>query len=60
MLIVYVLRVPILSFIIGFMPSHYIAFYGKVQQTGAFGMMILFLIFLAFSFVIAWYSVENV
>lgn len=52
MVVIYLLRIPLLSFVIGFLPSQYIEFYGEVQQTGAVGMMILFLIFFAFSFVI--------
>lgn len=49
---IYIFRVPIFSFLLKFMPSSYILFYGKIQQTGAFGMMILFLIFTVFSFVV--------
>ena len=52
MLGIYLLRIPIFSLLIGFLPSKYIEFYGKLQQTGAFGMMILFLAFFVFAFVI--------
>lgn len=52
MAVVYMLRVPLLVFVLGFMPGQYIEFYGEVQQTGAIGMMLLFLIFFAFAFVI--------
>ena len=52
MLVIYLFRIPILTFLIGFMPSQYIYFYGEVQETGAIGMMILFLIFFVFAFVI--------
>ena len=53
MLGVYLLRVPIFLFLLNFMPSRYIEFYGEVQHTGAFGMMVLCLIFFVFSFVIS-------
>ncbi|MBQ8301982.1 MAG: EpsG family protein [Clostridia bacterium] len=49
---VYLFRVPIFSFVIGFLPSHYVEFYGELQQTGSVGMMLLFLLFFVFSFVI--------
>lgn len=49
---IYLFRIPIFSALIGFMPSQYIEFYGEIQQTGAIGMMILFLIFFVFSFVV--------
>lgn len=52
MLLIYIFRIPILTLMINLMPSHYIEFYGEVQQTGAIGMLILFLIFLVFSFVV--------
>lgn len=52
LIFIYIFRVPIFTFIIGLMPSKYIEFYGEMQQTGAFGMMILFFVFLTFSFVI--------
>lgn len=52
MLGIYIFRVQILVFLMDFLPSKYIEFYGEMQQTGAYGMMILFLIFLVFSFVI--------
>ena len=51
-LLIYIFRIPIITFFISLAPSKYIEFYGEVQQTGAFGMMILFLIFLIFSFVV--------
>lgn len=49
---VYIFRIPLLQGIIGLLPNHYIKFYGEVEQTGAVGMMMLFLIFFVFSFVI--------
>ena len=49
---VYIFRIPIFGFIISLVPSNYSEFYGKIQQTGAFGMMLLFLVFLTFAFVI--------
>lgn len=49
---VYIWRVPLILFVIQLMPTHYIEFYGEIQQTGAVGMMILFLIFSAFSFIV--------
>ncbi len=52
MFLVYIFRIPALTIILRFMPSHYIEFYGDVQQTGAIGMMLLFLILFVFSFVI--------
>lgn len=52
MILIYFFRIPILTLLISIMPSHYIEFYGEVHHTGAMGMMILFLIFLIFSFVI--------
>jgi hypothetical protein len=52
MLIVGVFRVQILELLLAFMPNQYIEFYGDVQRTGAFGMMVLFLIFCVFSFVV--------
>lgn len=53
LLIIYFFKTPIFTFIIGFAPSKYLEFYGELQPTGAFGMMILFLVFLAFSFIIS-------
>ena len=52
MLGIYFFRLPILSFAIRLLPSKYVEAYGEIQQTGAYGMLILFLIFLVFSFVI--------
>lgn len=52
MICVYLCRVPLLSALLAFLPGHYTQFYGEIQQTGAYGMMILFLIFCIFSFVI--------
>lgn len=52
MFAVYVFKVSIIRTIISFAPSRYIEFYGEVKSTGAVGMMILFLIFLVFSFVV--------
>lgn len=49
---VYAFRIPIFTLILSVSPEHYIEYYGEVQQTGAFGMMILFVIFVVFSFVI--------
>ena len=52
MLAVYVYRIPIFNYVLGFLPEHYIEFYGEVEETGAVGMMLLFLVFAIFSFVI--------
>ena len=52
MIAIFVFRVPILETFISLAPSHYIEYYGELNQTGAIGMLILFLIFLVFSFVI--------
>lgn len=52
MIVIYIFRIPILTLMIKFMPSHYVEFYGEVHHTGAIGMMILFLVFLVFSFVV--------
>lgn len=52
MLLIYVYRAPLLLSSWGFLPEKYLVFYGDIQETGAFGMLLLFLIFLAFSFVI--------
>ncbi len=52
LIIIYIYRIPIFALIIGLVPNKYVEFYGELQQTGAFGMMILFLLFLVFSFVI--------
>ena len=49
---IYIWRVPLFYFILDFLPSRYVEFYSDLQQTGAIGMLILFLIFCAFSFVI--------
>ena len=49
---IYIWRVPLLQFLIQKMPSRYIESYSEIQSTGAVGMMILFLMFLAFSFII--------
>ncbi|MBR6559015.1 MAG: EpsG family protein [Clostridia bacterium] len=49
---IYLFRVPMLNFLIGFLPTHYVTFYGEVRQTGALGMMLLFLVFFVFSFTI--------
>lgn len=49
---IYIWRVPLILFVIQMLPSHYIEFYGEIQQTGAVGMMILFLIFSVFAFVV--------
>ena len=52
-LVIYVARKPLLSLIISFMPARYIEFYGEIEETGAYGMLILFLLFCVFSFVIS-------
>ena len=49
---VWCFRISILTSIFSVLPAKYIEFYGEVQQTGAYGMMILFLIFSIFSFVV--------
>ena len=49
---IFVFRYPIFSLILNSVPSKYLMFYGKIEQTGAFGMLILFGLFLVFSFVI--------
>ena len=51
LMVIYVLRIPLLAFIINFLPEHYVESYGDIEPTGAVGMMMLFLIFLIFSFV---------
>ena len=52
MLIVFVFRVPLFTFVLRYLPTKYIDFYGELQQTGAIGMLLLFLIFSIFSFVV--------
>ena len=52
LVVLYVLRVPIFAFILSLVPSKYLEFYGEMQQTGAVGMMLLFLVFLIFAFVV--------
>jgi len=52
MLVIYLFRLRIFSFVLSFMPSRYVQFYGDVQETGAIGTLLLFLIFFVFSFVI--------
>lgn len=49
---IYLFRVPILEFAISLMPSHYVEFYGEIEQTGAFGMMVLFILFSVFAFIV--------
>ena len=51
-IVIYYYRVPIFTSLIGLLPSKYVTFYGELQQTGAFGMMVLFLVFTIFSFVV--------
>lgn len=48
---VFFFRTQILGFILTVIPPKYIEFYGEIEPTGAVGMMLLFLIFLVFSFV---------
>lgn len=52
MAIIYIFKIQIFNVILNFVPKSYIRFYGDVQQTGAFGMLMLFLLFLVFSFII--------
>ena len=52
MFAIYILKVPILTALFNILPSQYTEFYGVVKQTGAFGMMVLFLLFSIFSFVV--------
>lgn len=49
---VYLFRKQIFIFVLGFLPGKYVEFYGELQQTGAFGMMLLFLLFTTFAFVV--------
>lgn len=48
---IYIFRVQILEYVIDFLPQ-YEEFYGEVEQTGAIGMMLLFLIFSIFAFIV--------
>ena len=50
--VIFIFRRQIFTFIINFMPGKYIEFYSEIQQTGALGMLLLFLIFTVFSFVV--------
>lgn len=52
LLVIYIFRVQIFTLILYILPPKYIEFYGEIQQTGALGMLVLFLIFSVFSFVI--------
>lgn len=49
---IYIFRTQILMLMLAVLPSKYIEFYGELQQTGAFGMMLLFFIFIAFAFAV--------
>lgn len=49
---IYVFRIPLLTALITLMPDQYMDFYGEIENTGAIGMMILFLIFSIFAFVV--------
>ena len=52
MLIVYIFRIPLLLTLFKVLPENYLFAYSEIEGTGAYGMIILFLIFLVFSFVI--------
>jgi hypothetical protein len=52
MVAVYLFRVPLLKMLLRFLPEQYLHSYGKIEQTGAFGMTVLFMIFFAFSFIV--------
>ena len=49
---IYIFRIPLLATLITLMPDQYIDYYGEIEETGAIGMMILFLIFSTFAFVV--------
>ena len=49
---IYAYRISLFKIIINVAPERYEEFYGEIQETGAIGMMILFLIFSIFSFVV--------
>lgn len=52
MLAIYAFRIPLLAALITLMPDQYTEFYGEIGNTGAIGMMILFLIFSIFAFAV--------
>ena len=52
MVVVYVCRIPLLLLTFRFLPEQYLSAYGTIEETGAFGMLILFLLFSIFSFVV--------
>ncbi len=52
MFIIYIFRVPLFLMILNFVPARYVEFYGDLEQTGAYGMLLLFLMFSVFSFVV--------
>lgn len=49
---VLIFRQQIFTLLLNYIPRKYIEFYGEIQQTGAIGMMLLFLVFIIFSFVV--------
>ena len=53
MVLIYLCREPILSFLIRHLPDRYEKFYGELEQTGAIGMLLLFMLFSLFSFLIS-------
>ena len=50
MLLIYIYRIPLLKLMISLSPERYEEFYSDIQETGAIGMMVLFLLFSVFSF----------
>ena len=50
MLLIYIYRIPLLKALISLSPEKYEEFYSEIQETGAVGMMVLFLLFSVFSF----------
>lgn len=52
MILIYLFKTPILLAIIKLAPGNYEKSYGEIQPTGAFGMLVLLLLFMIFSFVI--------
>ncbi len=49
---IYLFRTQIFLLLLNYVPAQYLQFYGELQQTGAFGMMLLMAMFLIFSYVI--------
>ena len=53
MVVLYIYKTPVLLFLISILPTRYIDSYGVLKNTGAIGMLLLFLLFSVFSFVIS-------